>query len=262
MAFSIVRHAFVMVFGNFGQALRLSAGPLAIAVIVIYALSRSLSVGAVSVVFMAMNPARADPVVLLVVLAGLAVMTFATAWIAVAWHRFILVEEYVTLLPRLRGRPVGRYILMSLAIAFWVFLASFAAAFVAGILLAITGQDDNALAGFIAGTLIGVVSSYVWFRLALVLPALAILTPMSLKASFAQTRPISSTIVQVVLILVVINLILQAVIGQIAPGSPAVQVTLGGIVTWLSFMIGLSVLTTFYGHLVEGRALADQAPTT
>ena len=256
MAFAIVRHAFAMVFGNFGQALRLSIGPFVIAAGLIYALAEVLEIGAVSLMFLAIDPANADPVIPLFILVALVIAVFSTAWVAVAWHRFILLEEYVQLMPQLRDRPIGGYVITSLGIGVWIVLVSFGAGLALGIVIALTGFEDSDVVGFMGGALIGALSSYVWFRLALALPGLAIGKPMRLSDSFATTRPISGTIWQVVFILVFINFLAQTAAGAIAPGSVAVQVTLNGVVTWFSFMIGLSVLTTFYGHLIEGRALS------
>ncbi len=257
MAFSIVRHAFAMVFGNLGQALRLSIGPFLIAALIVYALATSMNVGMVSLAFMAMNPVAADPMILLFVLLAVIIAALVSAWVAVAWHRFILLEEYVDLLPQLKDRPIGGYILTSLAVSFWVFLASFVAGIVLGFVLAVTATAESFFFGFIGGALIGALSSYVWFRLALTLPAIAIGKPMRIADARETTHPMSSTIWQVVVILVVINMILRTGAGLVAPGSVMVQLVLGGAVTWVTFMVGLSLLTTFYGHLVEKRDLVD-----
>jgi hypothetical protein len=256
MAFSIVRHALAMVFGNFGQAMRLSIGPFLIAAGLIYALAEALEIGAVSLMFLAMDPTNSDPLILVFLLVALLIAVFVTAWVAVAWHRFILLEEYVQLMPQLRDRPIGGYVLTSLGIGVWIVLVSFGAGLVLGIFMALTGTGDSIVIGFVGGALIGALSSYVWFRLALVLPGLAIGKRMKLSEAFAATRPLDGTIWQVVFILVFINFLAQTAAGAIAPGSVAVQLILNGVVTWFSFMIGLSVLTTLYGHLMEGRALA------
>ena len=256
MGFAIVRHAFSMVFGNFGQALRLSVGPVLIAAVLIYAVAAALRIGMVSIMFMFMNPANVDPAIPLFLIFAFIVVTFTSAWIAVSWHRFILKEEYTGLLPQLRGRPVGRYIIKTLGITLWVILVAALAGFVLGFILAVTGSENSFIAGMIGGVLVGALVSYVWFRLALVLPSIAIDRPMTLGESRAATKPISGTIWQVVFILAFLSFIAQTVVGAIVPGSPAVQLTLNAVLTWFTTMIGLSVLTTFYGHLIEGRDLA------
>lgn len=255
MAFSIIRHAFAMVFGNFGQALRLSIGPFALTALVIYIVAQMLDIGMISIAFMMMQPASADPVIALFVIAAIIASTFTTAWVAVGWHRFILLEEYVQLLPQVRDRPIMGYILTSLAISFWVIIASFIAGLIVGFALAATGLQDAVVPAFIGGLLIGLVVSFVWFRLGLSLPALAIGERMRLRESLAATKPISSTILQVVLIVALLNALGQSAIGTLAGLGMTVTIIASLALYWVSFMVGLSILTTFYGHLIEGRDL-------
>ena len=257
MAFQIIRHAFRMVFGNFGQALRLSVGPLLIAAIIIYGLASALDIGFVSIAFMFMNPAAADPLIAFFILVALVVGAFVSAWVAVSWHRFILLEEYTNWLPAWRQRPVGAYLLTSLGIGFWVFLATFLVSLLFGVLIAVLQLQNSAVAAAVVGFAVGALTSYVWFRLALSLPALSIGRSMKLRQSFDETIKVSATIWNVVFILIAINAIANVATGFVAPGSLRIQLALDGLVFWVNFMVGLSVLTTFYGHLIEDRELPN-----
>jgi len=114
VALNLVLHTFRMIFGNFGQALRVSVGPYLLLMIL---------AGVVFVVFGQgmtgtqvngqMPPGFALGFILLIPL-----FLFVTAWVAVSWHRFILLEEYAGILPAVTDRPIwpyaGKVILMSL----------------------------------------------------------------------------------------------------------------------------------------------------
>ena len=80
---------------------------------------------------------------------------------------------------------------------------------------------------------------------------------MKLRQSFDETTKVSATIWNVVFILIAINAIANVATGFVAPGSLRIQLALDGMVFWVNFMVGLSVLTTFYGHLIEGRELPN-----
>ncbi len=257
MALQFVRHAFMMVFSNLGQALRVSAGPILLTVAIIYFVAKAFKVGPATVMMMFMNPETANPMFALLLFGGLFLIIFVASWVAVAWHRFILKEEYAHVLPTIANRPIGSYLWMSIKLGLLVALASFVINFFGSILIAALGLQGSFIAGSVLGLASGILTSYLWFRIALTLPASAVAEPMRIAESLAQTDPVKNTIFQVVLIMVGINLLIQLCLATLIELPFPVFLVFGGAMYWLNFMVGLSILTTLYGHLIEKRPLVE-----
>ncbi|MCO4847670.1 MAG: hypothetical protein KC448_06825 [Yoonia sp.] len=258
MAWNIVRHAFLMIFNNFGQAVRVTVGPgllLLLAWLAFFSLAGM--------------PLDGDPdlnalsgggstLVVLLIIPLLAFSFFVAGWVAVAWHRFILLEEYTGLLPATAGRPIWGYIGKSILLGLLLSLAAIPVTMIAGLVSApfmqMTGGPSLivfAIFGLIIGTFIG----FLWFRTAICLPAKALGEDMKFAEAWAKTRDISGTLFGVTLIIVGLNIGAALVLGVILNGVPLVSSIVELAINWLSTMVGISVLTTIYGHSVQGRPL-------
>ena len=108
--------------------------------------------------------------------------------------------------------------------------------------------------GGIFGVVTGSVLSWFWMRCGLVLPSLAIGKPMRIGESWTATKPMAGTIFVAVIILSLIN-IGATLLLEVIFRSGFVYEILSLIITWISLMLGVSILTTLYGHVVEGRSL-------
>ena len=260
LAFQIVRHAFFMVYSNFGQALLLSIGPFLLALGAIYLLSETFSIGAITVM-MGLNPASADPVIIAILILMAFIFVFTNCWIAVGWHRFILLQEYVQILPKLSDRPILSYLWRSVVIGLWILLIVFAFGLFVGmvvtVVLALAGPNFTSVLEFGLNLSLTAITSYAWFRMGLVLPALAVNEPMSIRTSLRETEQFGKTIWQVVFILIFLNLIARLFSDALIDLPLIVQMSVNAAIYWVTFMVGLSILTTFYGHLIEKRPLAD-----
>lgn len=255
----VVQHGVSMLLRNLGPAVRISIGPLVIgaAVVVLLAL---LGLGSIATL---LGPAggSADPAAMEALGAGAAVgaliagvvWLFVLSWIAVAWHRYVLLEEKSGLLPPLRQALVwpylGRTILLALLLALVAIPAGMVLAFVFGV------SGGSIGATLLGGLLLWLLLGWIAMRLSLVLPARAVDRPMSFGESWAATAPASGGIFVVVLVLGVINVVLSWVFGALFGGN-LLGAILSLILQWFTAMLGLSVLTTLYGHLVERRTLA------
>ena len=140
MALHIIRHALRMIFGNFGQALRVSIGPFLILLVCAYPIT-TIQIGEIFLTFVP-DPFATDiggraspvnPVVFLYLVFLIFVALFVFGWVAVAWHRFILLEEYHGLLPAAAGRPIWPYVWRSLGYGLLVLLAGIPLLFLVGI---------------------------------------------------------------------------------------------------------------------------------
>ncbi len=252
----IVKHGVDMLLRNLGPALRVSVGPFLIAVVVTAVLG-ALGLGA------ALGPGAdfSDPGsvgagwglgLLVGALATAVLWLFVFSWVAVAWHRYILKEEAPGLLPPLRSDLVWPYLGRSVLIALILVVVAIPLSLVVGLVAG--GSQSLVLAG-IMGLLMALALGWIGTRLSLVLPARAVESPMSFGESWAATAPASGAILLVVLTLALINVVLGGLFTLLL-GDNVLSSLLSLVVQWFTTMLGLSVLTTLYGALVERRALA------
>lgn len=253
MGWRIVRHSFILLSRNFSDALRVSIGPLLIGGALIYV---ALSVMGTSPQSILLSPQSSDDAgaAALVVLFALLIGLFVLSWIAVAWHRLILKEEYPGLIPTLNSAHVLPYIGRSIVLALLMTVILLPVAAVAGVVLSALGLINSALAGLVIGFAMGLFFTFVWLRVALVLPATAINEPISIREAWTLSNPASSDILSASVILVGLNIVVGAVL-EIFFGPTLIGFIVNLGVSWVTLMIGTSVLTTLYGHLVQGRPL-------
>lgn len=174
----------------------------------------------------------------------------ASLWIAVAWHRYVLEEEYPSgYLPRWHGSNMLSYLGRSILIGLIVALGMVVAAIPVGLISAVL----PGLAGLFAFGLIGL-AAYLFFRLGVMLPAAAIGRPMKLGEAWGVTKDDDGAVVVLALIVIAASVVIQ--LPSLIGGQGTVIDLIYQIVTgWFATIIGISVLTTLYGHYVEGRPI-------
>ena len=262
MAVQIVKHAILMVVNNFLDALRVSVGPI----LLVIGLGLLIAIVLQIDPMVLMNADPADPEamaaiapqamgLLVFVVAATLIVLFGLSWIAVAWHRFVLLEEYPRAMPALRDRPVWPYLGRSIVLALLLFLVMVPLLAIVGGVLAPVILSGGVLAQALLSLILGIVFSYLWLRWSLVLPAVAVGRPMGIGESWRATAPLSSTIVGVSALLALLNSVLGLLAAPFGPGLAGQIVAYAA--SWFTLMVGLSVLTTLYGHVVEGRRLAE-----
>lgn len=247
MGWDIVRHSFAMLFRNLPNALRISLGPLAIALLGAALVISSLGVSAAQIAF-DMARGTLSPQVALAVILLTALFVVVSAWIAVSWHRFILLEEYPGLLPALAGRPIGAYLGRTVILALVMIVAMVPALVILGLLTALFGPGLLS----ILGIGLALYFSFVWLRVGLVLPATAVGKPLGVGESWRVTAPHANAILGAGALMIVLN----TGIGLVSALLPlSLSLVLDVIVSWITLMIGTSLLTTLYGVIVEERRL-------
>lgn len=258
MGWNLVRHSFVLLFNNLGNALKVSVGPFLILIAAIVGLTIAFGVSFEQFMPGARPPTELPPEaagglffgILLILMASL----FVFSWVAVSWHRFVLLEEYPGLLPALSGRPIWPYIGRSILLALVLVLIALPVLFVLG--LFIGALMNSQLLLFALNIAVGALFGWVWLRLALLLPGTAVGKPISMGDAWGASSRLSGPIFQAAVILVALNVLISLVFGA-ALGGNIVGDLLNLIVTWVTMMVGISMLTTLYGHLIEGRDLSD-----
>ncbi len=253
MGWLIIKHSFGLVFRNIGDALKVSVGPIIIASTLLY----------LTILLTGFTPAWAATSIMLgrvpgtlvaVATVAAVVYLFVATWIAVAWHKFILIEEYPGLLPALSVPTIISYVGKSFVIGLLLLLALVPMLFVAGLVLQLLGLIENAMASLVIGFVLGLLLTYLWLRLAMVLPGVAIGKSMSNREAWNATAPMSDDIFGASAILVAINTAISFAADYVLPTGLVYYAVIVAI-NWFTMMVGISLLTTLYGHLVEKRPL-------
>lgn len=245
-ALRILLRAVRQVFGNFRQALAMSVVPVVAGVVAVVTaiVARLWWTGGVTASSMA-----------LLAVAWLA-LSFTLVWIAVRWHRFILLDERQGVFSRPLLLPILRYAWIALLIVLVLILPFFA---VRAIVSLIESLGSTFLAMMVSLVFSVLLHSFA-IILATALPAAAIGVPNPIQMAWKALNPAGGTII----LLAVLGYLVEALIDLVGalvnlPFVMAGQGETGLAVTWmahwLTWLIGISVLTTLWGHYVEGRSL-------
>lgn len=175
----------------------------------------------------------------------------ASLWIAVAWHRFVLNEEYPSgWMPRWHGANMLGYLGRSILIGLLITVGCLVISLPLGLMAALLPFLLPAMPVVII--LFGV---WVFFRLSPVLPAAALGQTVSLRAAWSETAPFAKVILQLSAIVVAAFLLIMTP-SLLAAGTESVIALVYDLaIGWLVTMVGISTLTTVYGHVVEGRGV-------
>ena len=171
-------------------------------------------------------------------------------WPVVAWHRFILLAEYPKgWIPALRFDRILSYAGHAILLG----LVALVLVLPIGMIIGVT--DTSApVAGTIFLVLVVLALNVIVLRLSPILPAVAIGRPLRMKEAWEATKGANGTIFLLLVILSVFQFVLQFVFGLLIL-IPVIGVLIMLIGVLISALINVSILTTLYGHFVEGRDL-------
>lgn len=243
-------HAVRMVIGNFPAALRLGAVLFAALFVLM------LVAGPGPAMHMGAGPAFPSP---LGFVAGALQIVFGL-WVAVAWHRYILLEEQPgTALPRWDGAAVWAYFKAALIVFLVVFVILIPLVLLGSLLLlpliATDPMNPPLLVSLLGLVIFYVPAAYVGYRIAPMLPAAAIGQPMTLAEARAATASSGAAFI----VLALVSLLAGWLIGLPGFWLARVSFVLGLLwsvaTSWLTVLVGASILTTIHGHYVQGRPL-------
>jgi hypothetical protein len=192
----------------------------------------------------------AAPMTLIILVLSIVVF----AWMAVAWHRYILLDEFPEgQLPPFDQRRMLSYIGFSLLIGLIAAVAAVIVGSIVGLLVVIIPflWFIASIAAFAAALIVG-------YRLAPILAAKAVDKPLTLREAWAATNGANVDIIVLAIVSAVAAFVIDIpayVVGML--GTPGVWLatiwTLG--TGWVKIMVGISVVTTIYGYYVEKRQL-------
>ncbi|MBD3679754.1 MAG: hypothetical protein HUJ27_15315 [Rhodobacteraceae bacterium] len=247
---SIFVHAVRMVLNNIDVALRISAVPYGIVIILTLAMlftSGFNFLGAQQPMVMHSGGFWTALFVLYVLWIVMSV------WIAISWHRFVLLAEVPEgLVSRFRGGPVIKYIGVSFLLGLMVGIILVVVVMIVGFVLAAISPHIGPV---IAGLLGFFLFFAIFYRLTPVLPAIAIEKRVSFGESWTATGGQTGTIILVALILTVLSVLFSLPSLMSSQINPYIDLIYSLVTNWVVTMFGVSVMTTLYGHYIEGRAL-------
>lgn len=245
-AWAIFVHSIRQVFGNLPEALQISGliylGQMAIAI----------ALGVTTTAMEATTePTGAEATKVTIAMMA---MLIALMWIAVAWHRFVLLNERPAgYLPQLSLQRLGRYAgrsvliaLLSLLIGMVLWLA-FGTLFVG--LFGLTWLTEL----LIVICVIVPVLTFL-YRLSTILPGVAVDRDLGFADGWVATTGETPTILILAFLSGVAAIVLGSPLALLPEGS-ILSLLWQVISGWVQMMISASILTTLYGHYIEKRAL-------
>lgn len=248
-AIQILTHSVRQVFGNLGPALRLSLLPYALQILILTLIAPMFaSPSATGAPDMA-NAGIGFAQLLLIVL----VMAATSMIIAVNWHRFVLNNESPSVIPHLHGREMMSYLGRIIVVS--VIAALIVTPVMILINLALVVSDViTPMSVLLIQIAFIFAASILALRLSVSLPAMALGENMSLREGWDSLGGQWPTLISLVILLGGIQIALGWIVSLFAV-SPPLMFVAGTMASWITLMIGLSVLTTLYGHYVQGRQL-------
>ena len=255
----IFLHSLRQVLGNLPNAIKISAVPFGIQFIATFLLTRPDKTMAMMRDPMAMMQGGPS---LVAQLANLVIVIVTSIWMAIAWHRFILKSEAPTgFVPPIDGGRMGAYFLRSLLIGIVLVVLGFVLGMVAGfVMFGIIGSSGGGMSTIFMITIISLLLVYfplfvIGYRLATALPGTAIDNEGAFLSGWEATKGETGTFVGLGLISV-LAMIVSAVLTIFVLAKIIVLFIAWTLVfNWLATLVGLSVLTTLYGHYIEKRPL-------
>lgn len=248
----IFTHSVAMVFNNFSMALRISA----VLYLVTIGLTVLVGLGFVFDQRALSSVIRAGTMPWGKLILVLFVSVLGALWTAVGWHRYVLRNEVPTgLVPIFRGDRIFAYLGRSVQTTLIISLVGALVGVAAGVLGAVVSKGG---APMLVGTpafplIIVVVSLFLFYRFAAVLPAAALGEPLGVGEAWGKTSGNWAAFLVLALVSGAATVALKLpVLFLSGPVAVLVWVVISG---WVQAMVGVSIMTTIYGYFVEGREL-------
>ncbi len=185
-----------------------------------------------------------------------------SALMAIRVHRYVLMEDTSfahAIAPSIYGKYLLRGLVLGLALIGMMIVVMLPAGIIAGIMDARPGISGLGLMLLTIWVLVIVGGSIVmvlFLRMALVLPAAAVGTKMTLRESIRASRGQTGAIFVSILANSVSAVVLGQIVGRALP-FPTIGWVTQMLVNWPFMVWAVVTLTTLYGHCVEGRSLED-----
>ncbi|MFQ6550890.1 hypothetical protein AAD018_000925 [Aestuariibius insulae] len=254
MAWKIFVHALKMLNGSRDMVLRLAIPLIIVTIATPYVVASATSLSLEQVLetqndFNSTVRSGAAEGLGVISLAGI-VQLIVTLWLAVAWHRYVLLAGNSQ---TSEGKaPAGRI----LAYFGWSILIGIVLVVFVGLGVLLAGALPPPLPALVvAATVVFAIAAF--YRLSVILPAAAIGQAEGLVATWERTSGTTLTMIFLAALSAIFLFVVALPFAFLAELLPiAVQPFLLAVPNILITLIGISILTTLYGHYVEGRELA------
>lgn len=252
-AWQIFRHALRQLTGNLKAAVSVSALPFALALISALILLGDILLLTPEQMQLGTSSGQAGSDFGRILLAAV-IFTVAFFWTAVAWHRFVLLGEISGWRPPFHGRRMAAYFGKGLLIGLILVIPALMLMFF------ITMLAANLPAGLAPYTMLLVVPAYllistIGLRLATILPGVALGHQTSVIDGLTASDGNGLNFLGLVVILALASLATDFIAQFLAPISLGLMFVWCIPAQWFLAMLGLSILTTLYGHYIEKRPL-------
>ncbi|ABF65616.1 membrane protein; putative [Ruegeria sp. TM1040] len=246
----IFSHSLGMVLRNLGWAVQIALVPVLIAVVCIAALLWT-HVGEL-IASMGRQGYVPSGAFITSILLSVAIFIMAQLWVFVNWHRFVLLEEYPTSwFPTIHGDRMLAYFGTGLLLGLIMALAWIAGGIFSSVGSVLGSPVISLLILFIVMVGVGLL----FFRLMPTLPAAAIGNTLSLRESWEATKGTAGTAVVLFIVLVGIQIVLQAVTNLSIYIFAPLGLVFALVSALIMTLVNVSILTTVYGHYVQGRSI-------
>jgi len=256
---SIFAHSVGMVTRNLSEAMKIALVPVLIGFVLLTALLlvTGLSVGMIGdqlVIDQMMQDGSAKALILPLIL-GAIIFVVIELWVFVAWHRFILLEEYPSSwIPEFRFDRITAYFGSGLLIGLVVIVSMIPVGMIVGVVAAVL-SSALPIAALIIPLVTMAIAYLIFYRLSPILPAAAVGDSLKLGEAWVFTTGASGTLLVTGISTAVVQFLLQYVAGLsmmvFAPFGIAFQL----LITLVMSLVNVSILTTIYGHYVEEREI-------
>lgn len=250
--YQLLRHVIAQVFGNLPQAARITLPLVLIPTIILIVTNTPLLISSMEPADPINPPQNFPPINAVGLVVGILSALVGWLWAAVAWHRFVLLEEYPNgALPPWRGSEIGNYFGNSILVFLIILGAALGLGIVIGIVAAVLQSPAVALV-LMLGLAFGL--SWIATRVGLILPAAAIGERLGIGESWKATAPVSGQLILPIFVIALGAAILNQAVVVLA-GPTLFAFLLSMAVSWVQLLLNLAMMTTLYGNLIEGRQL-------
>jgi len=245
----ILKHSLRQVFGNLNGAIRVSA--------VLYAAQAliGLILGAGFVMQGGMGPVMMNQSLWIGLMAAVIIAIFTSLWIAVSWHRYVLLGEEAGFVPVFRGDRIWAYLVRSFGYGIILVIAGMVWGTIVAAALGPVLMGDAFSWALVMAVLVYLPVLIVGFRLTADVASMAVGAEVPFLSGWRATAGHTKDIAVMVVILIAIGLTVEMLGLFIFGRIPVINLIWSFGVGWLQMMIGVSILTTLYGHYIEKREL-------
>lgn len=257
LGFRLFWHAVRMVFTNLVPMVQIFALPLLVVLAVVMAFSAYIGLGPFFI-FSGQHVRFNN------MSGGFFVVFFGALlviWVAlmngvVHWHRYVLLGEMPrALMLRLSWRQVAKYIVGGILIILLLILPFWLLGMVAGQIAVGFVRDGNLLVAQGIMMVLNLFFTALFLALSPILPAYAIDRNIKISDAISAMSGTLGTLIVCAIGLVAVEWAGDFLVRQLAMLNMKVAGIVGIVVQMVTAMIGVSLITTIYGHFVEERPL-------